>query len=74
MTVEPIIESFRKLPAADQINLLQQLWNEIAEEIGRQPLTEGQRRLLDERLDEHEAEPENVEPWEQPRDEILREL
>ena len=74
MTVEPIIESFRKLPTADQISLLQQLWNEIAEEIGRQPLTESQRRLLDERIDEHEAEPEDIEPWEQARDEILRDL
>jgi len=74
MTIEPIIESFRKLPSADQIRLLQQLWDEVAEEVGRQPLTDVQRRLLDQRIEEHEANPEDVEPWEQARDEILREL
>ena len=74
MSVEPIIETFRKLPATEKIRLVQQLWDEIAEEAGHLPLTESQRRLLDERIDEHEANPDDVEPWEEARDDILRKL
>jgi putative addiction module component (TIGR02574 family) len=74
MRADPIIESFRKLPAAERIRLVQQLWDEIADEAAELSLTEAQRRALDERIDEHEANPDDVEPWEQARDEILRRL
>jgi putative addiction module component (TIGR02574 family) len=74
MSAEPIIESFRKLPSTEKIRLVQQLWDEIAQEAAQLPLTESQRRLLDERIAEHEANPGDVEPWEEARDEILRKL
>ncbi|MBI4470741.1 MAG: addiction module protein [Acidobacteria bacterium] len=74
MSAEPIIQGFRKLPAAEKIRLVQELWDEIAEEATELPLTEAQRRLLDERIAEHEANPDDVEPWQQARDEILRNL
>jgi putative addiction module component (TIGR02574 family) len=74
MSAEPIIERFRKLPSTEKIRLVQQLWDEIAEEASHLPLTESQRRLLDERIDEHEANPDDVEPWEEARDDILRKL
>ena len=70
----PIVERFRELPALEKIRLVQQLWDEIAEEATRSPLTDAQRRLLDERIDEHEASPDDTEPWQAARDEILREL
>jgi putative addiction module component (TIGR02574 family) len=74
MSTEPIIQNFRKLPVAEKVRLVQQLWDEIADEAAELPLTEAQRLLLDERIDEHEANPDDVEPWEQARDEILRDL
>ncbi len=74
MSAEPIIATFRKLPPTEKIRLVQQLWDEIAEEAARLPLTESQRRLLDERINEHEANPEDVEPWDEARDDILRKL
>ena len=74
MSAEPIIETFRKLSATEKIRLVQQLWDEIAEEASRLPLTESQRRRLDERIDEHEANPADVEPWEEAREDILRKL
>ena len=74
MSAEPIIETFRELPAAEKIRLVQQLWDEIAEEAARLPLTESQRRLLDERIDEHEAYPDDVEPWDDARNDIPRKL
>ena len=74
MGAEPIIETFRKLPATEKIRLVQQLWDEIAEEAAQLPLTESQRRLLDQRIDEHEANPDDVEPWDDARNDILRKL
>ena len=71
---EPIIERFRKLPSMEKIRLVQQLWDEIAEEAAHLPLTDAQKQLLDERIDEHEANPGDVEPWAQAREEILRKL
>ena len=74
MSAEPIIATFRKLPASEKLRLVQQLWDELAEEAAQLPLTESQRQLLDERIDEHEANPTDVEPWEDARDDILRKL
>jgi len=71
---EPIIERFRKLPSTEKIRLVQQLWDEIADEAAHAPLTAAQKQLLDERIGEHEANPDDAEPWEQARDEILRKL
>jgi len=48
--------------------------NEIAEEVAHMPLTESQRRLLDERLADEERHPDDVEPWAKAKDDILREL
>ena len=74
MSAQAITESFRKLPPDAQIRLLQELWDEIADESSSMPLSESQRLLLDERLREHEENPEDVEPWEKVRDDILSEL
>ncbi len=74
MSVEPIVSKFRELSSEDKIRLVQEFWNEIAEEIARMPLTESQRRLLDERLMDEENNPEDIEPWAKAKDDILREL
>ena len=74
MSAEPILKTFRKLPSTEKIRLVQQLWDEIAEEASHLPLTEAQRRLLDERIDDHEGNPDDTEPWEEARDDILRNL
>jgi putative addiction module component (TIGR02574 family) len=74
MTTQPIIESFRKLSSSEKIRLLQELWDEMAEEATRTPLSESHRRLLDERLQQHSENPDDVEPWEKVRDDILSEL
>ena len=74
MEPAPIIDTFRRLPRAEKIRLVQQLWDEIAEETSHLPLTASQRRLLDERIDEHEANPGNLESWKEARSDILHKL
>ena len=71
---EPLVSTFRKLSSDDKIRLVQEFWDEIAEEVARMPLTEYQRRLLDERLADEEHNPEDLEPWTKAKDDLLREL
>ena len=74
MSAQAITESFRKLSPSEKIRILQQLWDEVAEEVAGEPLTESQQRLLDERIQEHDENPAEVETWEKTRDDILSEL
>jgi len=74
MSVEPIVLRFRELSSNEKIRLVQEFWDEIAEEVARMPLTETQRRLLDERLTDEEHNPDDVEPWAKAKDDLLREL
>jgi putative addiction module component (TIGR02574 family) len=74
MSIDSIVSSFRELSSEEQIRLVQDLWNQIAQEIARMPLTESQRRLLDERLTDEENNPDDVEPWTKAKDDILRDL
>ena len=74
MSAQAITESFRRLPTEAKVRLLQDLWDEVAGESAGMPLSEAHRQLIDERLRQHEDNPEDVQPWKQVRDEVLREL
>ena len=74
MSSEPIRAKFRELEGDEKIRLVQDLWDEIAEEVSRRPLTKAQRRLIDERLADEEQNPEDVESWAKAKDDILRDL
>lgn len=74
MSAQAITESFRKLSPDAKIRLLQDLWDEIAAESESIPLSDSQRLLLDERLRQHDENPEDVEPWQKVRNDILSEL
>ena len=53
-----------KMSADDRLALLQEIWDSLAAEIERAPLTEAQRRELERRLAAHSASPGDVIPWE----------
>ena len=74
MSTEPIIETFRQLSSAEKLRLVQRLWDEVEADLDGLPLTEAQRSLLDERINQHEATPSDVEPWTEARDDILRKI
>lgn len=74
MSTEPFVAQFRELSPDEQIRLVQELWNEIADEVSRMPLSDSQRRLLDERLSDEEENPDDVEPWLKAKKDILRDL
>lgn len=74
MEKKSIIDSFRQLPPSEKIRLVQELWEQVADEAARLPLTDQQRRLLDERIREHEENPGDVEAWDKARADVLRGL
>ena len=74
MSTEPILTKCRELESDEKIRLVQDLWDEIADEVSRLPLSEVQRRLLDERIADEEQNPDDVEPWSVAKGEILKDL
>jgi len=74
MSTEPLVAQFRELSQDEQLRLVQELWNEIADEESRMPVSDSRRRLLDERLADEEENPDDVEPWAKAKEDILRDL
>ena len=55
----------------ERLRLVQEIWDSIAAEVERAPLTETQRQEVDRRLAAHRANPEAAVPWEQVEAEAL---
>jgi putative addiction module component (TIGR02574 family) len=62
-------EEIFELPAEERLNLMDSLWDSLTP--ADVPLEQWQQRLLDERLEAHEHDPEAARPWEDIRDEIF---
>lgn len=60
-----------RLSVDERIALVQEIWDSIATDPDRTHLTEAGRRELERRLADHEANPEDVVPWEQVKAEAL---
>ena len=60
-----------RLSVDERIELAEELLESAAAESARSGLTEAQRRELERRLADHEANPEDVVPWEQVKAEAL---
>lgn len=74
MDTQQIVEAFRRLPPDERVRLVEELWDEVARELEREPLSEAQQRLLDERIRQHQEHPADVEDWETARDDLFRDL
>ena len=74
MNIESIVSGFRELSPDEKIRLVQEFWDQIADDVQRSPLTDSQRQLLDERLADEERSPDDIEPWGKAKDDILRDL
>jgi putative addiction module component (TIGR02574 family) len=58
----------------DRLVLVQQIWESIASEVERQPITEAQRQAVDLRQAGHKANPSVAIPWKQVEAEALARL
>lgn len=63
-----------RLSVEERLALVEDIWDSIAPESAALPLTDTQRTELDRRIDEHEANPEDVVPWEEVKAAISQRL
>ena len=68
------IDELRKLPVADRLQLVEELWDSIAGDSpdAAIPVTSELAAELDKRLAEHEADPGAALPWPVVRERIRR--
>ena len=73
-TKRDIPKEFKALSTQGRIDLVQDLWDFIAEESEQIPLPESHKRILDERLDAYDAAPDQGRAWSEVREELLSKL
>ena len=54
-----------RLSFEDRLRLVQQIWDSIAEEAERAPISDEVRQMLEERVAEDDADPDGGIPWDQ---------
>jgi putative addiction module component (TIGR02574 family) len=57
MNTDTIFSEIQKLSTAQKILLLEQAWDDVSQSEGEIPIPEWQKKALDERLEEHYANP-----------------
>ena len=67
-----LTEEAKKLSIAERINLVEEIWDSIAEENGCFELSEAQKEELDRRLEANRANPSRGRTWEEIRSEFLK--
>ena len=63
-----------RLSVEDRLALVQEIWDSIAAEVEKSPLTEAQRQEVARRLAAHRANPQAAIPWEEVEAEALARL
>lgn len=53
-----------RLPVDERLTLVEDLWDSIAADSAAVPLTDAQRLELQKRIEEDDAHPDDVVPWE----------
>jgi putative addiction module component (TIGR02574 family) len=67
MDITATLNQIAALSIKDRIRLVQAIWDSIAAEQAYPDLTKQQKRDLDRRIDDYEANPDNVLTWEEIR-------
>ena len=57
------IDVIKAMSVQQRLNLIERIWETIDQE--ELPLTDWQKKLLDERLDEHQRNPNSGRPWDE---------
>lgn len=72
--MSPAIQELKQLPVSERIQLVEDLWDSIAEDVSAVTLTPDHIEELDRRLDALEADPKAGTPWEIVRERISKSL
>lgn len=60
-----LLEQARKFPVEEQIELVEAIWDGIVSRNAGRPLTDAQKAELARRLADHEANRDDVIPWDE---------
>lgn len=73
MPIQPPFD-YHKLSVAERLELVEDLWDSIAQDadLDTLPLSEEDKQLLDERLAEHEKDPDPGSTWDDVKARILK--
>jgi putative addiction module component (TIGR02574 family) len=63
-----------RLGVEDRLALVEEIWDSIAADSAAVPVTDAQRAELDRRIADHEANPDDVVPWENAKASITERL
>lgn len=66
-----LVSNARNLPLAERIELIDLLWESIAEQGYEPPLTPEQAEELDRRLEAHRRDPGDTVSWESIKEDLL---
>ena len=69
-----IPDEFDAVSSEERIAYVQALWDRIARTPEQLPIPEEHKRILDERLDAYEGNPKAGRPWDEIREELLKQL
>ncbi len=61
-----------KLSIAERLQLVEDIWDSIADETEALPLTDAQKAELDRRLEQYRRDPDSAIHWEQVREELSK--
>ena len=61
--VSRALPSLDELTLTERIELVQDLWDDIASDPDRVPVTQAQRAELDRRIEDHRADPDDCADW-----------
>lgn len=67
-----IIKQFRALSANEKLEVLDELWTEAARELEGLPLSEAERKFLEERIQDAESHREEDKDWQVVRAELFK--
>lgn len=59
------MDAIKQLSVAERVRLVQDIWDTLQPTAAELPLTEEQRRVIDQRLEEHRRDPDSAVPWEE---------
>jgi putative addiction module component (TIGR02574 family) len=74
MVARNLLADVLALPLADRMELFEHLRENLRNEPDLDPLTDDQARMLEERLDDYEANPNEGSTWEEVEARILKSL
>lgn len=65
MDITATLHEINSLSVEERIFLVQAIWDSIAAEQAYPELTDAQKRALDDRIEDHDTNPDNVLTWEE---------